>query len=770
MSDADELIDAHLQGRIDDDQRLRLRAWLLEDREHQREYLRAVRFEQDLTELVRARDTRREHGYPSTRLESAHARRPRVLRGPSRWWSGAMVAAALVLMLVSAGWYVWHDTSRATGVASLVLVEASGQVEVVRDGALLASPTAGVALATGDTIKAVGDARVGIAYVDGTRLSLRSGVLVLGGADGKQIALRRGLATVRAAKQPPGSPLVIETSSARVAVVGTAFAIADIDGLTTLEVSEGSVEFAELRSGEHREVLSGQRAIAGPETAPVRSASAGERPASPRIGIELSPVQGMGLELQYLGRELMFVDLMKQATPFMPVQIDGLTDRDPGLALRSDGWVASLLPGRRAATAMCLGLNGRFPAGTYICTYVGTGTIDFAGDAKVTKRNPGRIEVAVQPSGAGGVYLQIIDLDPADPPRDIHLFAHGSADIAREQPFQAAFIQRWRGCGLLRAENWEDHGAPDQALSWSDRVTLDAGPRQVAVPAEHLLTLSDELDADLWLTIPVEADDSYVEGLAELVHRRLGDGHRVYVEYGHDVWRDGDSNNLWVAKHAVARGHASDVALERGYVDRALEVFATWRGVFGDDPRLVRVLNVDNASGEDLERRLSWRDAGMHADALAVRLTFGRPLDPAHVDDPSIADRTAADMRSDVHRLLALAAELRAHVRARGLRVIGYGAGPQKRLAQQATPEQYLRVVAMQDTPVVGTILDELLRGWSQGIGDSICCDLPTNLIHARSRCGLGEMPTDTPLATYQALLQALPPAASGGPDDSRSR
>src|SRR5262245_58746600 len=98
--EANEEIAAWLAGELDEAGCARLRARLLADKGQLREYLRAVRFDQDLAALVKARDERQQHGYPSERI----SRHPPASAG--RWLRPAALAA-LVALLVGGALLWW---------------------------------------------------------------------------------------------------------------------------------------------------------------------------------------------------------------------------------------------------------------------------------------------------------------------------------------------------------------------------------------------------------------------------------------------------------------------------------------------------------------------------------------------------------------------------------------------------------------------------------------------------------------------------------------
>ncbi len=95
-----------------------------------------------------------------------------------------------------------------------------------------------------------------------------------------------------------------------------------------------------------------------------------------------------------------------------------------GLEVTNDGWPI-LQPGRGAACLMMRDLNGRYPRGTYVCTYTGTGEIAVGLDAHETRTEPGRILFeALRPTDAG-ILLKIKWQDREDPIRNVRIWLPG---------------------------------------------------------------------------------------------------------------------------------------------------------------------------------------------------------------------------------------------------------------------------------------------------------------------------------------------------------
>src|SRR5438552_222421 len=98
--------------------------------------------------------------------------------------------------------------------------------------------------------------------------------------------------------------------------------------------------------------------------------------------------------------EFTFVDAFKNSRPWFSGTTTTWQDQRT-LDLDEHGWVRSLAPGQVARTLMFWDLSrapGGYPAGRYVISYEGRGTLAYAPSARPVERSPGR---------------EIVDVDPA---------------------------------------------------------------------------------------------------------------------------------------------------------------------------------------------------------------------------------------------------------------------------------------------------------------------------------------------------------------------
>ncbi len=158
-------------------------------------------------------------------------------------WAWA-AAAALVLVLAAAYQIGWLDRFFLSGAeARAVAEQVDGRLFTVRDGAV-APLAAGAEIAAGQTVRAARGTHALLRMPDGTRIEMNqlSELRLEPRRDGASVGLRRGDIIVRAAKQPAGRHLYVDTADCRVTVVGTVFAVSNGPKGSRVSVLEGRVK------------------------------------------------------------------------------------------------------------------------------------------------------------------------------------------------------------------------------------------------------------------------------------------------------------------------------------------------------------------------------------------------------------------------------------------------------------------------------------------------------------------------------------------------
>lgn len=266
---------------------------------------------------------------------------------------------------------------------------------------------------------------------------------------------------------------------------------------------------------------------------------------------------------------------------------------------------------------------------------------DSTGNTWLTFRNTRRTAGSAMGDGVTGVQLW----RPGYP-------ANGSATFTRE------FIEAMQKFQVIRTMDLVNaNGNPSQ--TWAERtlpsfvgMTGDKGQSW-----ELMVALANATGRDLWLTVPVKADDDYMRKLAQLVrygsdgvepytstqrnpkHAPLRSDLNVYVEYGNEVWNSGPDFKGFGWALELANRHRLDpthpiandgvvndqyIALRRWIAYRSGLLSQTFRSVWGDNAMMSRVRpilasQVGNANLY-LSLGLTWAE-GFYGDV--TRLWYG---------------------------------------------------------------------------------------------------------------------------------------------------
>lgn len=303
-----------------------------------------------------------------------------------------------------------------------------------------------------------------------------------------------------------------------------------------------------------------------------------------RIGTAVAPVG-------YWMTAWMFNDIMRTAGFEGPVgdtrssrmwvpEIEGqwLMEALHAVAVDSAGWPVSmtLTDGRRADRLTTIVLApevGRaFPAGIYRLLFDGSGTITVAGGDIVAEPAPGERHIRYEPGpepGESGLLISILETDPAgtgDYLRNFRLYRPDASPAFRDRPgaatprgveadiprFTRRYLDYLRPYTVIRPLHFlGDQTVYGPRFPWEDRTTESYSHwgGAMGAPYEVAADLANRSDSDLWLNVPIAADDAFVGALADLMVARLDDGRKLYVELGNELWN-------WSDPYAIGRQYA----------------------------------------------------------------------------------------------------------------------------------------------------------------------------------------------------------------------
>jgi len=425
--------------------------------------------------------------------------------------------------------------------------------------------------------------------------------------------------------------------------------------------------------------------------------------------------------------ELVFVDAFRAARPWISQSNGKPWGQGGPLDVDEKGHVRSLRDGQFAETVVFTDFSEGFPSGMYTCLYAGKGELDFAMDARVVSREPGRLRVEVKPN-ARMATCRILKTDPSDPIRSIRLIHPGHEQSYEQEPFLPEFLERWRGVRVFRFMDWQStNNSPIK--EWTQRPTLDQHSQAMnGVALELMIELCNKTKVNPWFCMPHQASDDFVRRFAGLVQRKLDPSLRVFVEYSNECW----NGQFKQAGYCRERGKNLDLSKNdyeaqlRYYSQRSVEMFTIWEEVFGGRDRLVRVLAAQSANPWTGSAILDWRQAGKKADAIAIAPYFGhRWGDPKKADQnvaltaDQLVDQLQEDLRES-HKHVAAYAEL---ARKHGIKLMAYEGG--QHLAGYGGAENNERLTqllqAVNRHPRMKHYYSQDLQHWNEVGGDVFC-------------------------------------------------
>ncbi len=277
---------------------------------------------------------------------------------------------------------------------------------------------------------------------------------------------------------------------------------------------------------------------------------------------------------------------------------------------------------------------------------------------------------------SGGEYVQFIevhDILSSAPITNINVWLSDPSDPQNKSLeghlFHPVFIRRLQEAdwGFIRMMNFlETNGNPQQ--DWQDRRkpshlfasgTLNSRPpasgasgnRPTGAAYEHIITLCNQTQKDLWINIPHLATDDYISNLANIilfgsdgttpydtptsspVWKALDPNLLIYVEYSNEIWSNGHSfpQGDWAQEQATVFGITKPQFNARRFCD----IWRIFQEKFGTSGRS-RLINIaaiftaaDWYSEPFLREILAYGQTlspTVEPDAIAITTYFGNGI------------------------------------------------------------------------------------------------------------------------------------------------
>lgn len=349
-----------------------------------------------------------------------------------------------------------------------------------------------------------------------------------------------------------------------------------------------------------------------------------ERP----IGINLSPVTDFSTEF-------VFVDAFRQSRIWISHNADGsgAWDTSINIPLDENGYPLAIPyddgvnPPQAVRALVLWDLPEPFPSGEYRLIVEGEGQVSMEFGASGTFTCP--VNTLVSVTGASAIR---IDASSAENPiSKIRLIRPGYTDGLEDQTFTDDFLTFLEDFQVIRFMDWmQTNNSP--LTQWSDRTQADFYTQTTAagVAYEYITELANNLEKDIWINIPHQAEDSYVTELAEFLESNLNPDSRIYLEYSNEVWNGIFLQSAYASEMGNNLGFTGPF-WEQGWkytAYRSAQVFSLFEAAIDNGDRLVKIIPSQSASAW-LSGQLvnyfndpQYNPGGIEADALAIAPYF----------------------------------------------------------------------------------------------------------------------------------------------------
>ncbi|HEV2593868.1 MAG TPA: hypothetical protein VGU01_01550 [Sphingomicrobium sp.] len=391
----------------------------------------------------------------------------------------------------------------------------------------------------------------------------------------------------------------------------------------------------------------------------------------------------------------------------------GASSRVPANLLDANGWVKSAPAGSRIMRELTAPLNG----GKFICRYQGNGTLSVSGPA-----------VSNVATSAGSTNFTLAGTYPnpktallsyaVDPTNYIRNIDCRETSASSGNTLTPEFLSQLSMFRTIRFMKWQTATEGNWPVTWATRNKPGDGDytKNDGVPVEVMVQSANQAGADLWVTVPWNADNDYITKFATYVRENLATNHRAYVEVSNEVWNGNYPVAAQATKEAQAEalpsGTNSQTAgnLER-YAEKTKQVMEIWTNVFsGQNNRLVRVASWQHVSPYYTDLLLKYMNVSQFVDALATAPYFGYDATSS-----MSLDQIMTSLPAEVSAAVNWGAQQKSVASKYGLRYLTYEAGQGIVLSNNVPLEQQVQ----RDTRMHDAYL-QFMKSWQTQIGDSL--------------------------------------------------
>jgi hypothetical protein len=211
--------------------------------------------------------------------------------------------------------------------------------------------------------------------------------------------------------------------------------------------------------------------------------------------------------------------------------------------------------------------NSVIPPGTYRLKFIGRGTVSHVASPGVTIANAA-YDAATNTStadvvvGSGAYQLILAFRGTSGGVKNVSL---RQPSYGESETFTNEFKQAVAPFTTLRFMDFlATNGTP--VRTWAERTTPASASQGSSKGGayEYTIQMANELGKDIWINIPVGADDDHIRQLATLLKDTLAPGRLVYLEYSNELWNWVFPQSGVNMSMAQAEAIAGDTTLTKG--------------------------------------------------------------------------------------------------------------------------------------------------------------------------------------------------------------
>ncbi len=454
----------------------------------------------------------------------------------------------------------------------------------------------------------------------------------------------------------------------------------------------------------------------------------------------------------------------------------------------TNGYAKYLNAGQTIKLGFGSGTGQIWPTGDYHIFFDGEGTLVGRTDNETLKQNLGNGHQIWTISHGNYEWFgfEITTTNSSNYLKNLRIIMPGFEDNYAAEPLHPTYIENWSMFSTFRFMDWMGINA-SPIVNYSQvkpaGYISQSGYNEAGVvfssdasggSLDLAIDLCNQMNKDMWISLPHKASDECVTKIAQRVKMRLKPALKVYLEYSNEVWNWAFPQASYSRDQGEALGLTTDGALEY-YVYRSGEIYKLWEDVYGTGKD--RVINV-----------FAWQTTSINPEYwinLAINTWFNSSqYNPAGVkpefyaNAPYIWDQSATDPTSvdelfdgafgeDLQRDKDIMSSQKAYATANGLEYGTYEAGQHYSSYAQNEPLDLAVLIPANRDERMKTLYLEYLNYWKDNVGGLMMLYSSCGPNSKYGSWGLIES-YNQPVATrykYEAVKEVIQGVGGGGGD-----